>query len=149
MTAGVTLEGLDAINSDLDALDYSLDSNVWKGGTLHLASFDTDHKLAYLSGTALEATIETAEFQPEGLEGLRSEITELTSIVDGGAHTVQMGSRETQVATESWGPVATENSSGITEVRANTRYHRIRQIITGGFTSASGVFIKARKVGER
>jgi len=149
MTVGVTLDGLDAINSDLDALPFSLDSRVWMGGNLNLAAFDTDHKLGYFTGDALDATIETGEFQPQGLEGLRSEITEVTSIVDGGTHTVQMGSRETQAATIAWGGLAAENASGITEVRSNARYHRVRQMISGGFTSATGILINGRKVGAR
>lgn len=149
MSVGVTLEGLDAIESQLDQLDFSLDSKVWMGGKLQLSAFNDSHQQGYFTGTALDATIETGEFQIPGLEGVRSEITEVTSIVDGGTHTVQMGTRETQAASISWGSVATENSSGITPVRSNGRYHRVRQIITGGFNSATGVLPNAEPVGER
>lgn len=149
MSVGVTLDELDAISAQLDSLEFSLDSKVWMGGKLQLAAFDTSHKLSYFTGSALEATIETGEFQPPGMEGKRSEITEVTPIIDGGTHTVQMGTRETQAGSISWGSVATENSSGIVPVRSNSRYHRVRSIISGGFTTASGVMVNAKPVGGR
>lgn len=149
MSVGTTLEGLDAISSDLDALAFPLDSKVWMGGKLQLSAFDTDHKQAYFTGTALDATIETGEFQPEGMEGQRTEITQAIPIVDGGTHSVQMGTRETQAGSISWGSDTPENSSGECPVRSNSRFHRVRVNITGGFTDATGVAVIASPVGAR
>jgi len=149
MSVGTTLEELDAISADLDALAFPLDSKVWMGGKLQLSAFDTDHKQAYFTGTALDATIETGEFQPEGMEGQRTEITRVIPIVDGGTHSVQMGTRETQAGTISWGSDTPENSSGECPVRSNSRFHRVRVNITGGFTDATGVAVIASPVGER
>ena len=149
MSVGVTLDGLDAISAQLDSLSFSLDSKVWMGGSLNLAAFNTSHELAYFTGTAMDGVIETGEFQPPGMEGMRSEITEVTPIVDGGTHTVQMGTRETQAGTVSWGNASPENSSGICPVRSNSRYHRVRVNTTGDFTTASGVLTDAKPVGSR
>lgn len=150
MSVGTTLDGLDAISSSVDALAFSLDSKVWMGGKLQLSAFNTSNQQAYLTGTALDATIETGEFQPEGIEGYRSEITEVMPIVDGGIHTVQMGTRETQASSIVWGNVSTENSSGICPVRSNARFHRVRTNITGSFTDATGVKLESYSaVGKR
>lgn len=134
---GVTLDGLDAINAQLDQLSFSLDSKVWMGGKLQLAAFDTDHKLSFFTGTAQSAVIETGEYQ--FVPGQRAEVTEVVPLVDGGTHTVQIGTRETQAGTVSWGSAINENSSGKCPARSNSRYHRFRVNNTGSFTDAMGV----------
>jgi len=149
LSVGTTLDGLDSISSSIDALTISLDSRTWMGGNLHLGAFDTSHQLGYFDGTTLSAVLETGEFQPEDAIGGRSEVTEVTPLVDGGTHTVQMGTRETQAGTVTWGGSSAENDSGICPVRSNSRYHRARVNISGDFDSANGVFIKSVPVGER
>lgn len=135
-STSTTLDGLDALGySDLDAMTISLDSKVWMGGTLQTAAFDTTHKLAYFTGTALDATLETGEFGSKD----RMEITEVIPLIDGGTHTAQVGTRETQAGTVSWGTTSTENSSGICPVRENSRYFRGRVNITGDFNFAQGI----------
>lgn len=148
MSVGYTLEQLDAISASLDDLSFSLDSRAWTGGQLNFSAFDTSHQLAHFTGTAMSGVLETAEFQP--IEGRRSEILEVTPLVDGGTHTVQMGTRETQAGTNAYGSAVSENSSGVCPVRSNARYHRIRVNTTGDFTDAMGVEInKIADVGER
>ncbi len=137
MSLGYTLEGLDAISSSIDALAFSLDSRVWTGGKLQLSAFNSDHKLGHFTGTAMDGVIETAEFQPA--DGQRTEITRVTPLVDGGTHTVQMGTRETQAGTISWGNAVSENDSGECPTRSNSRYHRVRVNTSGDFTDAMGV----------
>jgi hypothetical protein len=138
MSVGVTLDGLDSIGySNLDTVPFSLDSKVWMGGKLQLAGFDTSHRLSYFTGTALDATLETGEFQ--AIPGKRAEIINTTPLVDGGTHTVQVGTRETQAGTVSWGSASTENASGQCPVRSNARYHRGRVNITGDFNDAIGI----------
>ena len=141
---GVTLDGLDALYAQLDDIPFSLDSRVFMGGALEMAAFDTDHKQAFFTGSALAAVLETGEvnFNPGG----RSEITEVIPLVDGGTHTVQVGTRDTQDGTVSWSSASTENASGICPVRANSRYHRFRVNNTGSFTDAIGVMIDDEKI---
>lgn len=149
-SVGITLEGLDAISGSIDSLPFSLDSKVWMGGKLQLAAFDTDHKQSFFTGTALDATLETGEVQI--IQGKRAEVSEVVPLVDGGTHTVQVGTRETQVASCTFGSVSTENASGICPVRSNGRYHRFRVNNTGDFNSATGVLIPDDKLspsGER
>jgi len=147
MSVGTTLDGLDSISSSIDALGISLDSRTWMGGNLQLGGFDTDHKLGYFDGTALDAVVETGEFQIN--QGGRAEVTEVVPLVDGGTHTVQLGERETQAGSVSWSGTSEENSSGICPVRSNSRYHSIRVNITGNFTNVHGADIRAVAVGKR
>src|SRR3990167_76067 len=145
---GYTLDGLDSVSSSLDALSESLDSPLWVGGKYQLSSFNSDHKLSHFTGSEMDATLETGEFQPA--EGKRSEIFEVTPLLDGGTHTVQMGTRNTQDSTISWGAASTENSTGKVNVRSNARYHRIRVLNTGTYTDAMGVEInRVAPTGDR
>lgn len=141
---GVTLDGLDALYSQLDSIPFSLDSRVWMGGKLQLAAFDTSHKQAFFTGSALAATFETGE--KNLIDGKRCEVMEVLPLVDGGTHTVQMGTRETQATTVSYSSASTENSSGICPVRSNSRYHRVRVNVTGEFIDAVGVELPDDKV---
>jgi hypothetical protein len=138
-TVGVTLDGLDALYASIDAVPFSLDSRVWMGGRLQLAAFDTSHKQAFFTGTALDATFETSETQI--FPAHRAEVNAVVPLVDGGIHTVQVGTRETQASAVTWSSAATENTSGICPVRSNSRYHRFRVNNTGSFTDAMGVEI--------
>jgi len=135
-SVGTTLDGLDAAGyTNIDTMTVSLDSKVWMGGTLQMSAFDTSHKLSYFTGTALDAVLETGEWGGKD----RIDVNEIIPQVDGGTHTVQVGTRETQAGTVSWGAVYTENSSGVCAVRENSRYMRARVNITGDFNYAMGV----------
>ncbi len=54
-----TLEDMNVFGS-LDALPYSLDSAVWKGGRPTLAALDADRKFGFFNGPNLPASIDTA-----------------------------------------------------------------------------------------
>lgn len=149
-SVGVTLEGLDAISGSIDSLAFSLDSKVWMGGKLQLAAFDSDHKQSFFTGTTMDATLETGETQL--IPGKRADLNEVSPLVSGGTHTVEVGTRETQVASVSYSGASSENASGICPVRSNSRYHRFRVNITGDFTDATGILIDDEKIsmaGER
>ncbi len=57
---GLTLENLDSINSSIDALTFSLD-DVSTGVLSAPAIFDSTHSMSLLSGSNLEATLDTSE----------------------------------------------------------------------------------------
>jgi hypothetical protein len=60
ITSGVTLDTMNSYGT-LDTLPYSLDSPFWKAGAYVLGLFGLDHKLAYLQGANLQATLITAD----------------------------------------------------------------------------------------
>ncbi len=138
--AGYTLDGLDAVSSSLDGLAFSLDSPVWTGvGRLFLAGFDTSHRLGYFSGVNMAATVETAEAQIT--PGRRTFLRSLRPIVDGGAVTVQLGTRDRTTDAASWGVICAVNDHGVCPTRSNARYHRARLNVAAGgsWTHIQGV----------
>ena len=138
---GYTLEELDSINADLDALTPSLDSRVWTGGDQTLAAFDSSHRLATFSGTAMDATVETLETQH--FRGSRANVTGVRPLVDGGTATVTVGSRNLLSASRTYGSAASANSSGVCPVRSNARYHLYRLSTTGAFDFIQGAEVEA------
>lgn len=149
LSEGYTLETLDNISASLDSLPYSLDSRVWTGENYILSGFNSAHKHVNFTGSAMDATVETGEFQiyPSN----RALVSLVRPLIDGGSTiTVQMGTRNTQAEEVSYASSVSINSTGNCPVRSNARYHSIRVNVTGGFTHAQGVQIeKATKSGER
>jgi hypothetical protein len=148
MSLGYTLDGLDDVDASLDALTASLDSRQWMGGQLLLACFDTDNKLAYLNGTALDATFETKEFQLSGNN--QSLIQRVRPVIDGSATvTVQAGVRDVHSGTTTFGAAATINAIGDAAMRSMGRYHKLRVNTSGSFEHAQGVDVYAKEYGFR
>lgn len=149
MATGYTLEGLDAISTDLDLLGISLDSRLWTDGALALGVFGLDDKLALLTGPALEATLETreAELQP----GQRAFVREIRPIVDTSAALISLGRREVLSATPSYTAEAALTASGRCPVRSSGRFQRARLRIPAGstWTHAQGVDFIAVEDGSR
>lgn len=144
-----TLEGLDAISTNLDLLPFSLDSRVWTGNTSNLSGFDSSHRLVNYTGTALDATIETGEATLH--ENNRTQVTKVRPVVDGsGTTTVQIGTRNLLSESISWDGAVSLNNAGDAPVRTNARFHRARVNISGGFNHAQGVeVVNFTKAGAR
>ena len=129
----VTLEGLDAYSTNIDTLPYSLDSSFWAGASsLLLYGFDTSHKSGSFSGAALEATVETGEFNPGS--GRRAYVRALRPLVDGGTPYIALGSRETQQAAVAYQGEVGLTGAGLAPVRASGRYFRVKMRIAAGDT---------------
>jgi hypothetical protein len=136
-----TLEDLDAFgDGTLEGLPYSLDSSFWSGPqSLLLFGFDTAHHSGSFSGPTLEATVETAEFNPA--DGRRSVIRGCRPLIDGSAPTVAIGARETQQAAVAYGPAAGLTPAGLAPLYASGRYFRARAKIPAASTwsNAQGI----------
>jgi hypothetical protein len=70
-TPSVTLEGLDALYATLEDITVSLD-DIPTSVVSNLGIFSSSHKGGFLSGSALEATLETAEFGGDRRQMVRS-----------------------------------------------------------------------------
>jgi hypothetical protein len=150
LSEGYTLDSLDTVNSNLDALTPTLDSRIWTGENFILSGFDSSHRQINFTGAAMDATVDTTEFQLA--PGNRSDITCVRPLVDGATSTVtvQMGTRDTHGASNAFGTASGTNGSGECPVRSNSRYHRGRINIAGGFNHAQGLeIVEAAKVGRR
>lgn len=131
LTEDMTLEQLDTITTDLDALGYSLDSKRWRGGVLGLGAFGTTHYLSDFTGSNIAATLETPE--AELTPGIKTRVRFTRPIVDSTC-TVQIGHRATIQDSVTWDTAVTVNSRGRCATRVYDRYLRGRLNIAAAAT---------------
>lgn len=145
LSIGYTLDELFTIlGYTLDNLPAPLDSPIWTGGKLQLGIFDTAHKLNYLSGTPLAATIETAEIEPAS--GKRVFVSSVRPQIDGvgTAPTVKIGRRDQYQDAVAYGPDVALNSLGNCPQRLSGNYIRATTTVPAGsstWTNVGGVEI--------
>ncbi len=149
LSEGYTLDSLDTVSTNLDTLTPSLDSRVWTGDNYILSAFNSSHKLATFTGSALTATIDTTEGQL--IEGSKAILRLLRPLVDGpnATITVQIGTRDNLTDSVAFGSAISANSMGEYTARSNARYHRARVNISGGFTHAQGIEVLKYTSGGR
>ncbi len=139
ISAGYTLEGLDAISTSLDLLPDSLDSSLWAGGDISLALFNTSHRTALFTGTAKNATVDTVEH--EHIPGRRARVARVRPLVEGLTSSVAALRRNDLAMTISAGTAVAQNSTGDCPMRSNGRYHRYRITTSGNFEKIRGVYV--------
>lgn len=152
VTTGYTLDGLDAITTNLDALAYSLDSLQWTGGTIVASAFNSSHVLGRFNGSAMAATITTKEFML--FEDERAMITQVRPIVNGtsASTTISLINRNTLTESASVGSAATvPNATGFVQTRCSARYFKV-QLNTAAsisFKQLTGVEVHGVPAGVR
>jgi hypothetical protein len=143
-SSSVTLEGLDAYNTNLDELEPSLDDSFWIGG---------EFKFLGLSGGVLEtydgepttARIETNEYQV--LPGKKARIQAVEPLIDGSA-VVSIGHRELPTDAVAYTATAAVNPrTGRANFQHVSRWQRVRFDITGSFAEAEGFNVLAKPAG--
>jgi len=136
---GITLDELDSLGyPDIDLMDVSLDSDLFKRASSQLAAFDGDYKLGFFRGVNKTATIETRE--SEIYAGANTYLNAFRPLVDRGTVTAEVGSRGRLSDDVTYGSSLTQSASGKFTTRNNSRYHRIRLTISGNnWTDALGV----------
>lgn len=153
ISTSYTLDGLDAVSTDLDTgIIYSLDDPIWQGSINILATINPDLGLSLFQtgGAQLDATIQTGEAQlsqPDRtyLSLIRPHIDKADGVVS-----VQIGVRNLEADTYTLGNEYFMNSGGFVPVRANARFMRAQFNMTGFFADAQGFDIQtAAKVGRR
>lgn len=126
ITGSYTLEGLDAITTNLDTLGPSLDATQWQTGNLLLSAFNGQHRLSLFNGSAMAAVVETAEHQFNN--GGLAYITEVRPVAEGLSASLTLAIATRNVLTESatFAPAVTPNSTGFASVRSTGRFQRFR-----------------------
>lgn len=138
LSASYTLEGLDALGYTMDTLPFSLDSRAWTGGSVLLAAFNTAHKYSLFTGSSLQATFETGEFENEGMfvyvKGARP-------LVDGGTPTLSIGYRNTPTSSLTYTTATSAGDDGMAPQHISSRYVRAKVVVPAGssWTHAIGV----------
>lgn len=145
-TAGYTVEQLDNISSSIETLPASLDSDLYKGGG-YIFGGSKDKKLHSFTGTSIAATVETAEFSiSQKRHGILNRVIPMTQ---GGTVTAQVGTRNRQTDSQTFGTASSLNTQGFCPVRAQGRFHIVRCNLTGNWSFAQGVDIDGKALGER
>ncbi len=150
LSFGYSLDGLDTISTNLDALPFSLDSRAYTGGALILAGFDLNHTLGYFSGAALPPTVDTEEVQP--FLGQRSFVRNARPIVDGAVTpSIAIGTRTTTESTVTFNSPTAMNSLGWCPQRSNGQYTRARLTLPAAsvFSHIEGVELDGDPAGYR
>jgi len=150
LSAGFTLEGLDAISGSLDALAFSLDSEVWQGGALSFSGFNSGHRWINFDGSAKTARFTTGEDQL--IEDHFAFVTAIRPLVQGNgttAVTTTLGARDRLIDSVSFAAAVAVNSTGICPQRSSGRYHRLQMDVSGSFTRAVGFDVELVRDGMR
>lgn len=141
---GLTLEEVAVIYPDIDAMSPSLDSPEFtaKGRTL---SALVGGELSNFTGPALEATMETGDFQVE--TSRRSFVSEVWPIVenqDANAR-ISIGTRAKPGASVMFSDDVSEGALGFAPVTADGRFFRVRMKIpaAANWGKASGLQVEA------
>lgn len=149
---GYSLEDLDNINTNLDAMTTSLDSPIYAGESFSLAA-SVDNKIHSFTGDILDATITSREFEVTPLRA--SVINSVTPYVTAKnpsttpTLTVSVGSRSRQIDDVTFTTASSLNSDNLCNVRSSGRYHRVKVQTTGDFRYALGVDVDAKPLGKR
>lgn len=142
-TEGITLESLDNYSSSIDDLGISLDDRFWVADNTLLAGVQ-DAKIVAFSGANSGAEIVTGD-----LVSQNSIITLAKPQIDGGTANVSIASRARLDGAIAFGSVAQADAENRCSLRSHGRYHRIKVLPSGNYTSAVGVDLDIKAGGMR
>ncbi len=143
-TAAVTLEGLDTYSASIDALGTSLDSRTWLGGKFVFAGL-SGAKIVSFTGQASSANIETGDF----VAGQNSVVKLARPQVDNGSASVAVASRDRLDDSISFGTSSAADSDNRVSLRSHGKYHRLRVIPSGNWTTVVAVDVDTIQAGRR
>jgi hypothetical protein len=142
-TEGITLESLDNYSGSLDDLDISLDDRFWLANNTLLAGVEGT-KIVAFSGANAKAEIITGD-----LTNKNSIITLAKPQVDNGTASVAVASRDRLDSDVIFGDASEADNENRCSLRSHGRYHRIKVLPSGNYTSAVSVEIDIKPRGNR
>lgn len=145
---GLTLDALDTISSSIDALAFPLD-DISTVAAEYIGAFDSSHRLNFISGSALEATLDTSEQEMEGARRMR--VQGIRPITDAATCYGSVGARETTQSSVTYSTERAVNVYGLCPANVSTRLGRGRLRIPAGtaWTFATGFEPTAAPEGKR
>ncbi|MCP4410085.1 MAG: hypothetical protein GY807_20540 [Gammaproteobacteria bacterium] len=149
VSAGTTLEGLDATYPDLDAMTVSLDSRLFKGGVPIFGGFTTDYKLGFFDGQNRAAELYSA--QVEINPNQHTFVNGCRVYTDADSYTVCIGGARYHGESITFGsPVSPESRTGISPMRKEALLHQFKLNIAAGaaWDHAYGIGPKSVPAGE-
>lgn len=144
-TTGVSLDGLGTpgLGYAIDAVPFSLDSDVWKGGAPRMGAFDGTFHMNFFSGPPQAAIMQTGLFSP--VPGSRGYVNGFRPVTDAATAAGRIAVTERQQTPETWlAPGAALTNQGIIWSRASGRHMRFEVTIPAGtlWQEASGISIE-------
>lgn len=151
-TQGYTLDGLDAVGTNIDdasVFGESFDSDRWRGGSIRFGAFDQTHKLGFFTGATRAVTIETGDIQPK--DGMNWQINSARPLMDGGSADISVAKRQRLVDPVSYGAASTMNTDGECPLYGEGRYMRFRTSLTSSMSwdHIQGIALDFEMTGER
>lgn len=144
---GYSLDDLDTILADIDSASISVDSPDYRGGSVSLGAFDSNHTLGLFSGNDLDGVFETGEIMSGTGEKLY--VHSVRPLVEGlGQYSAAIGSRNQQNQVVSFGAAKPVNRLGECRFHVNTRFPRVKLICVNGFNHATGFEVLFKKAGR-
>jgi hypothetical protein len=163
-TPGYTLDGLDAVDTNLDTLMPSLDDRVWTGGQL-IESAYINGALYYFNGPAMSAEVQTSETnlianlpmlqyqKPKAsIVQNKAQVNTVWPMVDMAsfsAVSVTLYTRDLLNMSSTASVAFTPTSAGFCETRITSRYVKFDVQTTGDFTFLQGVDVEFTNAGVR
>uniref|UniRef100_UPI0035CFE4B4 hypothetical protein n=1 Tax=Bartonella sp. CL74QHWL TaxID=3243541 RepID=UPI0035CFE4B4 len=150
-TTGYTLEQLDEISINLEALPASLDSPRWQSGAPMLGAFDDNNRLVMFTGAPMEATVVSQEMgAPDGSFNF---ITKMFAEVDTTEGLLSIGERRLRnhQTPITWHQErACSYVTGAYHGRSRNRYHRFKLRIPEGvhWNQITGFNVDLRPLGR-
>jgi hypothetical protein len=136
---GLTLEQIDTVyGSNIDTINLSSFDAVSNAAYSQVSGVNAAHQLGFLTGGALEATMDTPE---QGGDGRRIRVRGFRPVSDAPVVFGSISTRDTAHATPSYGAEVAVNAIGVCPFNAETRYARGRIRIPAGtsWNFAAGV----------
>lgn len=144
---GYTLDQLDAVLGDIDSGSIPVDSPEYQGGAVRFGAFNNANVLCGLTGDSLEAEMVTSEMSGPG--GQRLFVQAVRPIVEGSCtQSIKLGKRNEQCGDLNYTDGRTVNSIGEAQFHDNSRYVRIKAVVSGEFTHAHGVEVFFKPAGR-
>lgn len=145
--SGYNLDQLDALLGNIDDNSINVDSPDYKGGSLNLAAFSTDHRLGLFTGAALTAEIDTKETSSP--VGGRLFIDTVRPLFTGNDADISIVTRDNANGDPVISSTRTVNAIGEAQFHNDVRFVRFRMILAGGFDHAQGVRAYYKPTGRR
>lgn len=143
----ITIDGLGAIYSTIDAIPSTFDDPFFSGGVISLSGFNSSHQQTTFTGDCLDAEIETSDYQIT--PGKRTIIRQLKPIMTGAASiTTYIGERNTIGDTIVYNGPSVQNSEGLCPTRSNARYQRFKLTTSGQFDNLIGIEVPETNEGS-
>ena len=148
-TTGYTLDELDSVNTHVDELPYSLDSEAWRGGVPVLSGFSSDGRFGYFLGDLYPGELTTGNFPLDEAHG-RTFMRRIRPRVDGRDVTMQVAVSGIQEETDEREFTGFVNKTRVGDFpfRVTGRFHAIKMKISGAFLRIMGFLLDFDSAGE-